>query len=419
MAKDTRHLAFVGNSWHFDYLIPKRLQKWFKIRRIRHSLDTSNLDQPIKLRDTYLRPVIASLTVEELLKQLEHYIELSGQDIESGIGKLKAFMGRRESQERTLSLKEVCEHFMKHYRKSNPSPASISKYNSAITAVCMILDGSTPADSIDKKDVLHLRDTLLSAPVHWMKTGVMTARDGERAMNSNTVKGIVGMLKSIFGRAIDDEVMEQRVNPAAGVDVIETKPKSKRPPEGQEAEALCNLPMPRSSLFDAEAWKMLPIMARYTGCRVGELALLNAKDVIEKGDVKCLRITSFGEGKRLKTESSERLVPISDKLKPYLERLLKSHPSGRLFPKCGDMKGKEELLKPAHYFDKAYNRAAKSIAPDLSFHCWRVYANTQMADAGVDILDREAVLGHKSDRVQRVYTAENLQRLKRAVDSIA
>ncbi len=45
--------------------------------------------------------------------------------------------------------------------------------------------------------------------------------------------------------------------------------------------------------------------------------------VIEKGDVKCLRITSFGEGKRLKTESSERLVPISDKLKPYLESFLK------------------------------------------------------------------------------------------------
>ena len=418
MAKDTRYLAFVGNSWHFDYLIPKRLQKWFKIRRLRHSLNTSDVDHAIKLRDTYLRPVIASFSVEELLKQLEHYLELSGQDLEAGVGKLKTFMKRREDTS-VISLKDVCEHFMKHYRKSNPSPASISKYNSAISAACLIMDGNTPANSIEKRDILNLRDALLSAPVRWMSTGVLTAKPGEQTLNSNTVKGIVCMMRSIFSRAIEDELLDMSTNPVVGVEVMETKPKSKRPPEGKEVECLCSLPMPRSTFFNEEAWRMLPILARYTGCRVGELALLNAQDVIDKGEVKCLRITSFGEGKRLKTDSSERFVPVSDKLLPHLERLLKNHPSGRLFPKCGDMNGPEGNLKPAHYFDKAYNRAAKDIAPDLSFHCWRVYANTQMADAGIDILDREAILGHKSDRIQRAYTAENLQRLKRAVDSIA
>ena len=91
-----------------------------------------------------------------------------------------------------------------------------------------------------------------------------------------------------------------------------------------------------------------------------------------------------------------------------------------MFKNCGhwyDDKG--NIRKPAHYFLKAYNNAAKKIAPDFSIHCWRVYGNTQMADAGIDILDREAVLGHKSDRIQKVYTAENLKRLKRAVDTIA
>ena len=178
------------------------------------------------------------------------------------------------------------------------------------------------------------------------------------------------------------------------------------------------MPKSKSSLFDEEAWKSLPIFARYTGCRIAELAVLTSNDVLVKNGIRCLRITAFGENKKLKTESSERLVPVNEKLNPHLDSLLKRRASGRLFPYCGDFKGKEGLVKSAHYFDKAYNRAAKKIAGDFSFHCWRVYANTQMADAGIDILDREAILGHRSDRIQRVYTAENIQRLKKAVETI-
>ncbi len=77
---------------------------------LRHSLDTSNLDQPIKLRDTYLRPVIASLTVEELLKQLEHYIEFRAGHRNPASASSKLLWADGKAQERTLSLKEVCEH---------------------------------------------------------------------------------------------------------------------------------------------------------------------------------------------------------------------------------------------------------------------------------------------------------------------
>lgn len=417
MAKDTRYLSFIHNSWHFDYPVPKRLQKWFKIRRVRHSLNTSNVDQAITLRDIYLRPVISAQSAEEIMKQLQCYLEIAAKDLEQGVSKLKSFMNRNKDV-KTLSLKEICDYFLKHYQKKNPAPASVSKYSSAISAACFILGEKTPAESLTKKDILHFRDSLLSAPVGWQKSGIRTAEPGEKTINSNTVRDTIRMLRNVFDKAIKDQIIESTDNPAVEIDVAETKTKSKRPPEGKEIELLCSMPKPRSSLFDDEAWAYLPVFARYTGCRIAELAVLNSNDVIVKNNIKCLRITAFGDNKKLKTESSERLVPVSEKLNPHLDSLLKKHASGRLFPNCGDFKGNEGLVKSAHYFDKAYNRAAKKIAGDFSFHCWRVYANTQMADAGIDILDREAVLGHKSDRIQRVYTAENLERLKKAVDKI-
>ncbi len=403
MAKDTKYLSQVGDTWHFDYLVPKRLKKWFKIQRIRHTLNTSDLTQAVKLRDVYLRPVISAQTAEELLKQLNSYIEIAERDLEEGIGKLKTFMNRKNIGSNLMTLSEICDYFMKHYQKRNPAPASVSKYKSTISAVSFILDGNTPADSIEKKDILRFRDILLSAPVGWQKSGIGTAspkkkkEKEKKTMNANTVKDIVRMVKNIFDKAIEDEIIETKDNPAGKIDIDGVDVKSKRPPEGKEVELLCNLPYRKTKLFDKEAWRMMPVFARYSGCRVGEIALLTAKDIIVKNGIRCLKITAFGEGKKLKTESSERLVPISDKLKPFLDKMLKNHTSGRLFPKCGDFKGKDGSVKQAHYFDKYYNRATKNVAEDLSFHCWRVYANTQMADSGVDILDREAILGHKTD----------------------
>ncbi|GEM_PF-1554611 len=417
MAKDTRYLSFIRNSWHFDYPVPQRLRKWFKIHRVRHSLNTSDVNQAIKFRDSYLRPVISAETAEELLKQLHGYLEIAEKDLEHSVGRLKSFINRNKT-EKLPTLLEICDYFMKHYQKQNPAPASVSKYNSAISAVCGILNRNDAADSFGKKDILHLRDSLLSAPVGWQKSGIRVAKDGEKTINPNTVKDVIRMFKNIFDKAIKDEIIGRKDNPAIEIDIAEVKTKNKRPPEGKEVELLCNMPKPKSKLFDEEAWKYLPVFARYTGCRVTEIALLTARDVITKNCILCLKVTAFGEHKKLKTESSERLVPVSEKLKPFLNMLMKNHPSDRLFPSCGDFNGKDGNIKRAHYFDKAYNRAAKKVSKDLSFHCWRVYANTQMADAGIDILDREAILGHKSDRIQRVYTADNLQRLKKAVDKI-
>ena len=82
-----------------------------------------------------------------------------------------------------------------------------------------------------------------------------------------------------------------------------------------------------------------------------------------------------------------------------------------------DWTGDDGTVKRAHYFLKAWNRAAKRVGP-FSFHSWRVYANDEMAGAEVDIIDRERIMGHRSTRTQAAYTATELSRYLAAVNRI-
>jgi integrase len=420
MAKDTKHLRYSNNSWHFDFLVPARLKNFFSVNRIRHSLNTSDYRQAKYLRDKYLVPALSARTALELLENILTSVNTAEIELDKSMHDLKAFLKRKDNPEDGVSLRKLCDMFMAAYGKGNFSDGSKRKLQSHVNAFCLIIGDETQAESIQKQDVITFRDTLLQMPVGWQKSSSGETVADAKCIHPNTAKKNLATLKRIFAWGMAEGHIRQHSNPADGVNVIGSgKEKHKRPPSVEEADKLCSLPVPKSSKFNKEAWSLLPVFARYTGCRIGEIAVLTVEDIIRKNGVTCLKITASGEGKRLKTEASERLVPVSDKLMPYILDLKKKIKKGSLFPACGHwLDAKGNIIKPAHYFLKAYNRATKKVAHDLSMHCFRAYANTQMTDAAVDILDREAILGHKSDRVQKAYTADNLQRWKAALDKI-
>lgn len=427
MAKENSYLTFMDNSWYFDWTIPKRLKSHFKQVRFRCSLNTKDLKQAQFYRNKYLLPVITANSIADILENLSRSIEVTNLDLDRAVSELKIFSGRKTEDQSSLTLIELANQFLEHYKKGNPSLASIKKVSGNIDTAYAIFGKGKIVDDIRKEEVVWFRDVLLSLPVGWQQKAkkeggfdLTPATENERSMHPNTVKEKITTLKQLFTWGISDCKLNRNDNPALGITIPGSgKQKHKRPPENHEADLLCKMPMPNVKTFDKEAWEYLPKFARYTGARPNEIAVLNAEDIIEKNEIRCLRITNFGENKRLKTESSERVVPVSSKLAPFLDELLARHPHGPLFPNCGNLyDGKKNLVQPAHYLLKTYNRFAKKIAPDQAFYCWRVYANTQMVNAGVNLLDCEAILGHKSDRMQRAYTAENLVRYKKALDSI-
>lgn len=421
MTKDTRYLRCKDGNWHFDYKLPANFKRFFSTDRIRHALNTADYKQAKYLRDKYLLPALSAKTIYELLENLFTAIKQSEIDLAECSSELASFL-KRDSGEHRLSLESLFLRFITAYKTGGFSEATVVKQESSMNAFLTIIGKDMAADDVDRQTVVLFRDSLLSMPVNW-QTRKKSVPEGEqtRTLSPKTVSQHLDNIKRVFSWGISDGLLHMTANPVQGIEVIQSAREiHKRPPTSAEADLLCRLPFPRTDTINEFAWKYLPVFGRYTGCRIGELSQLTVDDIIIKNDVRCLRITAFGEGKRLKTESSERLVPVSDKLSIYLDEVLSMVKKGMLFPECGHLysaNGKD-IYKAAHAYLKLYNRAAKKVAPDQSYHCWRVYGNSQMADAGVDILDREAILGHKSDRMQKAYTADNLKRWKSAVDKI-
>lgn len=78
------------------------------------------------------------------------------------------------------------------------------------------------------------------------------------------------------------------------------------------------------------------VIGLYTGARVGEIAQLFLRDFTVEDGIPCIRIQVESDGQALKTESSERLVPLHPDLVALglLERVERLRQQGeeRLFP---------------------------------------------------------------------------------------
>ena len=419
MATDKRYLHLRDGNWHFDYRVPAQFRKFFNTDRLRGALNTSDLKQARHLRDRYLIPLLAANTISDLVENIKATLNKTQLEA-AGLSKdLNAFL-KSGDVEHQIKLEEICQKFLKAYASGGFAEGSKIKLSSSIRTIIHIFGGDTAADQIDRKMVADFRDSLLSMKTNWQTRTKSAETATMKTISPQTVSIHLDYLKRIIKWGMSEGLLKLSENPVEGISVIKAASAThKRPPTPEEADRLCSMQMPNSGTLTPLTWESLPVFGRYSGCRIGELTQLRAEDIIYKNGVRCLNITA-GNGKQLKTESSERQVPVASKLDQALDKILQERPAGPLFPDAGHylVKGGTELQKAAHGYLKVYNRAAKKISPDQSFHCWRAYVNNQLADAGIDILDREAILGHKSDRVQKSYTADNLHRWKAALDKI-
>ena len=198
-----------------------------------------------------------------------------------------------------------------------------------------------------------------------------------------------------------------RDNPAYGVVPYRKKDKRRRAKEeGYVAYTLSEI----RKLFAPDALKRLPQEARwgiilglYTGARVGEVGQLALMDVIEQDGTPCLHLTDTGAGQRLKTDASNRKIPIHPDLLAlgFLDRVKRLRQDGetQFFPavKIGGVNGM------GNWLTKAYSRYRElvGITPPIKgrhgFHSFRETVVHALQDLGVPAELRAAYVGHELD----------------------
>ncbi len=323
---DTKYLQRRGNCWYVR--IPKPPRLWGASGEFVCSLNTPDLKVARRLRDKYLMPILAETSATGMVAAIARLAAAGNETIARQLSEVRSNLSGQDSG---LTLRRGGSAFIRYLAASRSyAPATLQKYSASIEGACQLLGEDTALEGLAKAEAIRLRDTLLSLPIAWQlrKGPLEPARQGQRQLSAKAVSNYLNDLRRMFRWLLQEGRLMRSDNPFEGVKVARVRAVHKRAPTVEEADVLMNLPRPNA--IDPDTWGMMPVLARYTGCRAGELAQLRVEDVVVEQEVRCFRITARGEGRQLKTISSERLVPVADKLADRLDELLAKRGSGLL-----------------------------------------------------------------------------------------
>lgn len=398
---DTKYLTQIKGVWHIRLRPP--LSWGHPSTFFVKTLKTSDLTLARKFRDKYLLPVLAESEALEMLYQINQSILSFQPQLKDKVDTIKNLF---EDKKEALSLRELFEAYISFQSKGSYTKATLDSYHATMVAYEKLM-GNIGVDKITSSKVRSFRDALTVLSPGWTKTKeIREVETGGKVVSGTTINNHLNRFRTVWGWALKEKLIAG-VCPAEGIHApYQDKVQKKEEITPAQCDQLMNLKMPKLKNVSESTWYYFPRIARYTGARLGEIAQLHRDDFIIKDGLLCMEIK-----RTVKTNSSYRITPVSDKLKEIIQPLLKK--KGPLFKDCGTYDN-----KLAHDFSKAFNTRAKKVGGHCTYHGLRSYAVSQMANAGIDKIDRERIVGHKNKDIHAIYTRDNMARLKRAVDTI-
>ena len=294
-----------------------------------------------------------------------------------------------------------------------------------------LVGGERPITYITTDDVREFRDVLKNVPANFnyadkasQYVGLTLKEAGDQSPKEDRLA--VGTVQKYFGcvRAFlkwcDDEDYVPN-SPAQKVKVpAKSNPQDARHPFSEEQlTTLFTSPQYTGHMSHSSRWKAgklierdgkfwIPLVALYSGMRLGEIVQLRVADIKRKDEVDYFDVTrGEGEHKKLKTASSERVVPIHPELVhigllQHVESQRLKDPTGRVFPDI--KKGANGYF--SHNFSKFFSRYAERVgmkSAKTSFHSFRHNFKDALVAGGVEDSHIRALLGHSDTSTTSIY----------------
>ena len=247
-------------------------------------------------------------------------------------------------------------------------------------------------------------------------------------MSKRTAANNVSHVAQLFAFLLKRGLLEG-TNPVKGLIVMSKSEKKIRRDSGFRWEAF-ELPDLKKIFDPANLVRMrkdhlrwAAVMGLYTGARVGEIAQLFLRDFTVEDGIPSIRIQIESDGQTLKTESSERLVPIHPDLVALglLERVerLRQEGAARLFPEMRiDSKAGagNAISKGFGYYLGVLGIKPRRANGTLGFHSLRKNVIQELQGSKTLTAERRrAFVGHESgdadvheEAYMRRWTAEEL-----------
>lgn len=293
-----------------------------------------------------------------------------------------------------------------------------------------------PAFSITRAMVREYKDLLLSVPAYASNyekelslTDLSKNSRNRKVISTGSINKHIRAVSAVLSWAESNGYFDSHpnwINPTIGVRVKRSKESAPRTSfDTEDVRKIFNGSVftsgyrPHSGGCEAAYW--IPLIALYTGARLEEIGQLLAEDIrfSKEYSVWYFDINNNG-GKRLKTKSSVRKIPVHHKL---IELGLIDYKSSlkdvRLFPEF--TRGRDGKLTTG--WSKWFRRYLTSVGLCDSrkvFHSFRHTMKDALRNAGVDEAISDAITGHTNSSVGRSYGyGYNLNILNEAIHKVS
>lgn len=317
------------------------------------------------------------------------------------------------------------DRFLKQ-RASDISADTISQNRGVIQLFAEFVGEDLPVDQLRRKHVAEWRDQLYLMPKMAKQVTVLknlkfkdviaaNQKLGRPTIDPKTINRYLSAL-SPFAKwlAANDLVGNPIMVDDMFIKLDRSKPK-RAPFSNDQLKALFNSPLFRGCLsntvehkpgnFTIRDWRYwLPLIALFSGMRLGEIAQLLVEDLQEMHGIWTMHVTTDGDDeKRLKTVGSERIVPVHSELITlgFLSyyRARKAAGSKRLFPEIKpDSRGFMSGV-PSKFLNTYLDRIGVKTKT-LAMHSFRHLFADRLRAAGYLDGDFGFILGH-GDRLVR------------------
>lgn len=367
------YLIMRGRTWHLNFRIPTR----FGGNWVRLSLKTADVVDARRIRDRYIRPILAADSACEVYAAIIRQMQEIGDELPEHLGALPALISG--GGDALLSWRDAADKYAAWLLQSGAAQKTTVKYSSIASWLADRLGEDEPVAKLTKSAVVKIRDDMVAAK-----------------KSATTIDGYFMVAKgwmSWLGR--EGLADGERLRGCWRIDLPTVRKENTKiiPPAAADLAERC-LP----------AWVDAPRIARYTGMRVSEILAACGKKrgcgIVDEQGVMCFALSA----EMTKTHKA-RLVPVPNQLMDI------TRSRARL----------AAIVRRGVYYAKEYNIALKTVAgcEACSMHSWRVYANTMMMEAGVEENLRRRALGHADGKDTHYgYSAGRLDAIKAALEKI-
>lgn len=300
---------------------------------------------------------------------------------------------------------EVVHECLEHQRQEGIAAKTIADKRSVAEMMIRIV-GDLPVDLITRQDARRYRETALKLPprIYQLPEGQSLEQIIENASTTislTTFNNYVKNLTTFFSYAIREGYCER--NPFDGLRVRQ------RGKVSEERSVFTEDDLRR--LFSKQVYASanstqphkywLPLLGLYTGARLNELCQLYLDDVVVINGIDCLHIRATRSDQKLKTVTSERIVPIHSKLKAlgFLDFVRAQREAGhqRVFAELSSHTSHGYAAAPSKWFARVRDHLGfREGSERKDFHSFRHTLADHLKQKGIVESLVGGILGHQS-----------------------